>query len=72
MEKHRQDKRIVVFRALWLYSLIVWVYIAVENLIYPAAVYSSNFSYYIPVKTNLLGIIAFAASFVFYLLSRLL
>jgi hypothetical protein len=61
----------VVFRAVWLYLTALWVYIAVENLVYPALVYNTDFSYYIPIKTDLLGVLSFIFSFVFYILSRI-
>ncbi|MGC8533815.1 MAG: hypothetical protein ACP5MV_04295 [Candidatus Parvarchaeum sp.] len=60
----------LLFEAIWLYSTAVWAYIAIENLIYPSMVYSSDFSYYIPIKTNLLALISFVISFLFYLLWR--
>lgn len=67
-----KDKRLtVILKALWIYFTLLWGYIAIENLIYPSMVYSSNFSYYIPIKTDLLGILAFCASFVFFILQKL-
>jgi uncharacterized membrane protein len=61
----------VVLKAIWLYLTILWGYIAVENLFYPSAVYNTNFSAYIPIKTDLLGIISFALSFIFYIAWKL-
>jgi uncharacterized membrane protein len=69
--KGRTNRKAVVLKAIWVYSTIIWLYIAIENLVYPAEVYGSNFSLYIPIRTDLLGIISFAASFVFYILLHL-
>ncbi len=71
MKKTANRKILAVLKAAWLYSFLLWLYIAVENLVYPSMVYSTDFSYYVPVKTNLLGIISFALSFVFYFLLKL-
>ncbi len=62
----------VLFEGLWLYFLLVWVYIAAENLISPAQVSSTNLAVYFPVPQNLLVIVAFAASFLFFVLWRYL
>lgn len=69
--KGKINRNAVVLKAIWIYSTIIWLYIAIENLVYPAEVYGSNFSLYIPIKTDLLGIISFAVSFVFYILLHL-
>ncbi|MGC8516336.1 MAG: hypothetical protein ACP5MT_00345 [Candidatus Acidifodinimicrobium sp.] len=61
-----------VFEGLWLYTLLVWVYIAIENLVYPAAVFNSVLSVYFPVKQNLLAISSFVLSFVFFVVWRYL
>jgi hypothetical protein len=71
MAKPKKYRINLLFKALWMYSTLIWAYIAIENLVYPAVVYSSNFSYYIPIKTNFLGILAFCASFVFFILQKL-
>ncbi|MCW1293837.1 MAG: hypothetical protein OH316_00735 [Candidatus Parvarchaeota archaeon] len=70
--KNRGDHRIlyVLFEGLWLYTLLTWVYIAIENLIYPAAVFNSVLSVYVPIKQNLLAIVSFILSFVFFILWR--
>ena len=62
----------VLFEGLWLYTLLVWVYIAIENLMYPAAVFNSVLSVYFPVKQNLLAISSFILSFVFFVAWRYL
>ncbi len=64
----KKSKISLYFKAIWLYSLFLWVYIAIENLVYPSLVYNSVFSRYIPIKTDLLGIMAFVLSFIFYIL----
>lgn len=70
MKKTHNTLYVSVFEGIWFYAFIVWLYIAIENLIYPSLVFNSNFSSYIPIKTNLLGIIAFVISFIFYVLWR--
>ncbi len=61
-----------VFEGLWFYTLLVWVYIAIENLVYPAAVFNSVLSVYFPVKQNLLAISSFVLSFIFFVVWRYL
>ncbi len=69
--KRKDDKALkVLFEAIWLYSTVIWVYIAIENLVYPYMVYSSDFSYYIPIKTDLLALISFVISFISFLFWR--
>ncbi|MCL4396843.1 hypothetical protein M1494_00660 [Candidatus Parvarchaeota archaeon] len=69
--KKRDKRLLVILKALWIYFTLLWAYIAVENLVYPAAVYSTNFSVYIPIRTDLLGLISFALSFIFYIVWKL-
>lgn len=61
-----------VFEGLWFYTLLVWVYIAIENLVYPATVFNSVLSVYFPVKQNLLAISSFVLSFIFFVVWRYL
>ncbi len=70
MKRDRRHLLSVLFEALWLYFLLIWVYIAVENLIFPNQVATTNLAVYFPVPQNLLVIVAFAASFVSFLLWR--
>ncbi len=70
----RDDRHLltVLFEALWLYFLLVWGYIAVENLVYPTQVATTDLAVYFPVPQNLLVIVSFTASFVFFILWRYL
>jgi hypothetical protein len=72
MKKELNPMLQAVFEAVWLYSLIMWVYIAIENLLYPIAVLTQPLSVYIPIKQNLLAVTAFFVSFVSFLLWRYL
>ncbi|MCL4419153.1 hypothetical protein M1146_03560 [Patescibacteria group bacterium] len=69
--KNKSRKLKVILKAIWIYFTLLWGYIAVENLVYPSAVYSTNFSVYIPIRTDLLGLVSFALSFVFYIAWKL-
>lgn len=72
--KNSKNMRIlpILFEGLWLYTFLTWAYIAVENLIYPAAVFSSALSVYVPIRQNLLAVASFVLSFVFFVLWRYL
>jgi hypothetical protein len=72
MKREYEHILMVLFEALWLYFLLVWVYIAIENLLYPAQVATSNLAAYFPVPQNLLAVLSFALSFVFFFLWRYL
>ena len=61
-----------VSEALWIYLLLVWAYISVENLITPATVANDVFAVYFPVKQNILVLVSFALSFVFFVIWRYL
>ncbi len=63
------DRRMLVslFKALWIYFLIMWGYIAVTIWVYPSTQYLS-LSEYVPIPQNLLAVVSFAASFAFYFL----
>ncbi|MCL4398862.1 hypothetical protein M1137_03655 [Candidatus Parvarchaeota archaeon] len=69
--KNKGKKSTVILKALWIYFTLLWGYIAVENLVYPSVVYSTDFSAYVPIRADLLGIISFALSFVFYVVWKL-
>ena len=56
-----------LFKALWIYFLIMWGYIAVTIWVYPSTQYLS-LSEYVPIPQNLLAVVSFAASFAFYFL----
>ncbi|MCL5016864.1 MAG: hypothetical protein M1441_01850 [Candidatus Parvarchaeota archaeon] len=64
----RVFKLSTVFEALWIYLIFIWVYIGIENLLYPAAVANTNLSVYVPIPQNLLAVASFALSFVFFIL----
>ncbi len=72
MKKSLRPFFTVVSQAIWIYLLLVWAYISIENLIYPASVANSNLGVYFPVPQNLLVIVAFAGSFVFFVIWRYL
>ncbi len=67
---NRRKLLTVLFEALWLYFLIAWAYIAIENFIYPVQVATTPLAEYFPVQQNLLVIIAFPVSFLFFILWR--
>ncbi len=71
MKRSYNNFYVSLFEGIWFYSFILWLYIAIENLIYPSMVYNSNFSYFIPIRSDLLAIIAFIVSFVFYVVWRM-
>jgi len=56
-----------LLRACWLYSFILWLYVVSNVYVFPAD-QLLNLSYYVPIPTNLLGVSAFAASFIFLVL----
>lgn len=60
-----------VFEALFIYFLLIWVYIGIENLLYPAAVANTNLSVYVPIPQNLLAVVSFILSFVFFVLWKI-
>ena len=72
MNKLQKRILIVLSESLWLYFLLIWLYIAVENLIYPVRVATTNLAEYFPVPQNLLVLAAFAASFVSFIIWRYL
>ena len=51
-----------LLEGIWVYGLLIWGYIAIQNLISPDIVYSQNLSVYIPIKENILVIAAFIVS----------
>ncbi|MCL5009616.1 MAG: hypothetical protein M1433_01380 [Candidatus Parvarchaeota archaeon] len=72
MKKELSIKLQVLSEAIWVYTLIIWVYIAIENLFYPNAVLSEALSVYVPIKQNLLAVTSFFVSFVFFILWKYL
>lgn len=72
MKKQYKHLLAVLSEALWLYFLLTWLYIAIENLIYPVQVATTPLAAYFPVPQNLLVVVSFAASFVFFVIWRYL
>lgn len=72
MNRKIKDMLLPVLEGLWIWLLLVWGYIAIENFIYPSWVANTNLGVYFPVPQNLLVIAAFAASFVFFVLWKYL
>ncbi len=68
MKKETKRTLAVLFKGIWLYSLLIWGYIAVENLFYPSAVATQALSIYIPIKQNLLAIWSFVVSLAAFIL----
>jgi hypothetical protein len=55
-----------LLKGLSIYSLLLWVYIVLSVLHNPGAQYF-NLSVYVPVRQNLLAIVAFAVSFLCFI-----
>jgi hypothetical protein len=67
-EEKLNSKLIVsLLKGVWIYSLILWLYIVVDNLIYNFAHQYDPLSNYVPIPEDLLALLAFAASFLCYL-----
>ena len=56
----------IFFKALWIYSLILWGFIVVFFFAYPSQQYD-QLSIYVPIPQNLLAIVAFPVSFVSFI-----
>jgi hypothetical protein len=52
-----------VLKGIWVYSLLLWVYIVVSVLLRPEWQYF-ELSVYVPIRENILAVVAFAVSFV--------
>jgi hypothetical protein len=66
----RDDLRslaVVFFKALWIYSLILWGFIVLFFFVYPTDQYD-QLSIYVPIPQNLLAILAFPVSFVSFII----
>ncbi len=59
------------FEGLWIYSLILWAWIAVNYYIYPEF-QTGPLTLYLPVPQNLVATIAFPVSFVSFVIWRYL
>ncbi len=57
-----------LLEGIWVYGMLVWGYISIQNLISPDIVYSQNLSVYIPIKENILVIAAFIVSLVAFII----
>jgi len=51
-----------LLKGLWIYSLILWAYIAVDRFIFPQFQFD-NLSLYVPIPEDLIAVIAFPVSF---------
>ncbi len=67
----RKKELRAIFEGLFIYLLLIWVYIGIENLLYPAAVANTNLSVYVPIPQNLLAVVSFILSFVFFVLWKI-
>ena len=67
----RKKELRAIFEGLFIYLLLIWVYIGIENLFYPAAVANTNLSVYVPIPQNLLAVVSFILSFVFFVLWKI-
>ncbi|MCL4406846.1 MAG: hypothetical protein M1573_02440 [Candidatus Parvarchaeota archaeon] len=67
----RKKELRAIFEGLFIYLLLIWVYIGIENLLYPAAVANTNLSVYVPIPQNLLAVVSFVLSFVFFVLWKI-
>ena len=67
----RKKELRAIFEGLFIYLLLTWVYIGIENLLYPAAVANTNLSVYVPIPQNLLAVVSFVLSFVFFVLWKI-
>ena len=56
-----------LFFGMWLYSLVIWGWIALNYYLLPVYQYGP-LSIYIPIPQNLVADIAFPASFVFFVI----
>lgn len=54
-------------KALWIWGLLTWLYVVADIHIFPEAQFW-NLSVYVPIPTNLVGIVAFIVSFVAFVL----
>lgn len=72
MKKELKRELSILFQALCIWSLLLWGYISAENLVNPVAVATQPLAEYIPIRQNVLVLIAFAAAFVFFFLWRYL
>jgi hypothetical protein len=55
-----------LLKGLWIYSLLLWAYIIVSVFLNHRAQYYP-LSVYVPVRQNLLAVVAFAASFLCFI-----
>lgn len=59
-----------ILEGIWVYALLVWGYIAIQNLISPDIVFTQNLAVYIPIKENMVVIAAFIVSLVAFIIWR--
>jgi hypothetical protein len=52
-----------LLKGIWIYSLILWLYIVADNLIYNFAHQYMPLSNYVPIPEDLIAVLAFAVSF---------
>jgi hypothetical protein len=57
-----------ILLGIWIYALILWAYIVVDNLIYGFQHQFAPLSVYVPFPEDLLAVLGFAISFVCFVL----